>query len=420
MSIAFYAWGILAFIIGTVWFLRCLTLGRVLRKRHILTPSSHVSASATAPIISIVVAAKDEENAIESCVRSLLAQDYLHKEVIVVDDRSSDCTPAILRSLVREYGDRLQVIHVSHLPDGWQGKSHAMLQGVRASTGDWLCFTDADCTQESTKTLSVAMGEVARRKVDFLSITPMLETPTVWERIVQPVCTLALLLWFQPKRVNNRRRKNAYANGAFMLMTRDCYNAIGGHEACRHQLNEDIYMARQAKERGFHLRVVENDGLYKTRMYQTPRAAWRGWSRIFYGCLAPIGRLGPAVAFMAVFSLTPWISALAAWFMWFWGRETTWLCAALGWSAVVFCQWLVLVRYYPVLKLNRWWSLTYFLGACVTFAMLLNAVLKSWGATTTTWRGTVYRKHESTAEPAATPAPVPIAANAVESPVQHV
>jgi hypothetical protein len=80
----------------------------------------------------------------------------------------------------------------------------------------------------------------------------------------------------------------------------------------------------------------------------------------------------------------------------------------------------VLVRYYPVLKLNRWWSLTYFVGATVTLAMLLNAVLKSWGATTTTWRGTVYRKHESTAESATLPEPVQLAANAVESPVHHV
>ncbi len=420
MQVLFYAWCFLGFAVGMVWFLRFLTLGRVLRKRRILVPNSFGAVPADSPKISVLVAAKDEEGAIESCIRSLMSQDYPHMEVIAVDDRSGDRTPTILRSLAREFAGRLHVIHVKHLPDGWQGKSNAMLQGVRASTGEWLCFTDADCTQVSNRTLSVAMGEIAKKQVDFLSITPMLDTPTLWEKIVQPVCTVALLLWFQPKRVNNSQRKNAYANGAFMLLTRKCYDAIGGHEACRQQLNEDIFMARQAKERGFKLRVVENDGLYRTRMYSTLRAAWRGWSRIFYGCLAPIDRLVPALAFMAVFSLMPWISAFAAWTTWIEKGSQQWLSAAIGWTGVVLSQWLVMARYYPVLRLNRWWSLTHFAGAFVTFAMLVNALLKSWGATTTTWRGTVYRKHEYTNEQAADADPLPVPVSSMERPVQHV
>lgn len=90
------------------------------------------------------------------------------------------------------------------------------------------------------------MKEVTEGVVDFLTIIPELEVRANWERVIQPACAFVLMVWFQPDRVNNPKKATAYANGAFMLLHRKCYGAIGGHEEVRCELNEDIRMARLA------------------------------------------------------------------------------------------------------------------------------------------------------------------------------
>ena len=135
------------------------------------------------------------------------------------------------------------------------------------------------------------MGYALREQVDLLSVLPVLETQTVWERIIQPVAGAVMVFWFNPIRVNDPARKAAYANGAFMLIRKEAYEKVGGHAAVRRQLNEDLHMAKLIKQQGLRLRVVQNDGLYLTRMYRNFHETWRGWSRIFYGCFGTVRQL---------------------------------------------------------------------------------------------------------------------------------
>jgi hypothetical protein len=401
MSIAFTMWFILAGGIGLVWLVRLLSLVPVLRRRCVLKPRAYQGPPQPgkpgfpgAPRISILVAARDEEDNIEACVTSLLDQDYPNLQLIVVDDRSRDRTPAILSRLQRQGGSRLRVVTVRELAEGWFGKSHAMREGVRVSDGDWLLFTDADCRQLSPHTVSIAMGEALTQRTDFLTIIPMLETRTVWERIIQPVCSLVIAFWFMPDRVNNPDKSTAYANGAFMLMSRRCYNAIGGHEPVRNRLNEDIELARLAKAAGMRLRVVENKGLYQTRMYPTLRQAWRGWSRIFAGALVSPIRVATAASLIVLLGLVPWASLVAAVIGLIAssaGSAAPWSTAVAAWGVVIVLEQYVLARFYSIVGIQRVWSATYLLGATVTLAMLVNALFKVLGATTTTWRSTTYR-----------------------------
>jgi hypothetical protein len=300
-----------------------------------------------------------------------------------------------------------------------------MREGIAKSTGDWLCFTDADCRQISRRTLSMAMQESLAHEGDFLSVTPVLETHAPWERIIQPVCALVLITWFLPERVNDPKKKTAYANGAFMLMRRSCYEAIGGHERVRTKVNEDIHMARIAKQMGYKLRVVENDDLYRTRMYRAPGEAWRGWSRIFYGCLGSLPRLGVAAALLTVFTLSPWISlvtALTGYGLSDAQSTAPWGLAALSWAGVILAKQLVMWRFYGVLRAGRVWSLTYVLGGAIVLGMLVNAIFKVIGTSTTTWRGTTYHRERlagaetapSTPEPAM-PGPIAEATASVEA-----
>lgn len=393
MTIWFGAWLTLSGIIGVVWLVRCLAMDRFIRRREVLRSDSYDGPPNPAPRLSVLVAAKDEQDNIERCITTLLNQDYPNFEVIAIDDRSTDATPDILRRLELGANRRLRVVTVRSCPAGWCGKNHAMREGVAACSGDWLLFTDADCRQVSGRTLSMTMRETMEHNLDFLSVTPVLETVTAWDKITQPVCALVLIIWFLPRRVNDPACGTAYANGAFMLLRRSCYDAIGGHEQVRDRFNEDIHLARLAKQNGFRLRVMENDGLYITRMYRTAAESWRGWSRIFFGCLGSLPRLAASATLLVFLTILPAISLLVSLI----GlvrsapnRLYEWSIAALLCAGVVILIQMVTWRWYGLLKIRRLWSLTYAFGATVTLGMLLNAMLKAAGATGTTWRGTTY------------------------------
>ena len=190
MSIGFQVWFVLAGGIGLVWLYRLVTFGSVLRGRRVLKPDAFRGSQKDTPSVSILVAARDEEDNIETCVSTLLNQDYPNFELIVINDRSRDGTALILARLQKQFGDRLKVVTVRKCLEGWFGKNHAMHVGVAESRGEWLLFTDADCRQISHRTLSIAVEEARTNGTDFLSIIPKLETRTAWEWILQPACSL--------------------------------------------------------------------------------------------------------------------------------------------------------------------------------------------------------------------------------------
>lgn len=373
------------------WIVRGVVIERYRRRERTLREDTHPGPPNPAPSVSILVAGKDEEENIETCVRSLLAQDYPNAEIIVINDRSTDATPEIVDRLAREAGGKLRAIHVRELPDGWYGKHHAMHLGVQASRGEWLLFTDADCRQTSPRSVSMAMQEAVKRKIDFLSVLPVLDNQRPWERWLQPVCAAILLFWFQPRKVNKSYRKEAYANGAFMLMSRRCYDAIGGHTAFRQQANEDIHMARTAKELGMKLRVIPNDGLYVAHMYRTLREASRGWARIFYGCLGTRRAIALAMAFLCFFSLLPSLSLIGSAVKWLATGAATWKTATLVWLGVVVTAQVSLIPWYRTIKTPVVWSLGYPIGGALALGILAHSFLQVSGLARTMWRGTNYR-----------------------------
>jgi glycosyltransferase involved in cell wall biosynthesis len=389
----FRIWYILAGVIGAIWLFRHWAISYALRRRRVLHSGDYDPLGSDAPKISVLVAAKDEEANIEACIRSLLDQDYPDYEIIAINDRSTDATLPILRGLEKEAGGRLTVIDVDHLPEGWFGKNNAMHQGMSSATGEYFCFVDADCRQTSRRSLSTAMAHALHYNTDFLSIFPRLEAPTVWERVLQPVCAGLLFTWFPANKVNKRHRKTAYANGQFMLLRRSCYETIGGHERVRTQVNEDMHFARLVKMHGLRLRVVENEDLYVARMYRAPRELWRGWSRIFYGSIGSVWKLLLSMASILLLTLLPWVSLIVAVFAAACsptGQAGEWVKAIGAWAIVVALMQLAAVRLYRIFRVGAVWSLGYPLAALTTLGILFSALLKVLGLTATTWRGTTY------------------------------
>jgi glycosyltransferase involved in cell wall biosynthesis len=345
-----------------------------------------------APRISVVIAAKDEAETIEACVRSMLSQDYPNFEVIVCNDRSNDDTGPIVARIAAE-DDRLTLVNIEHLPEGWYGKNNAMQTGIAQAAGDWICMIDADCKQHSTRTLSVAMQYAQDENADLLSVLPVLEMKGFWENIIQPVCGAIMMIWFRPDRVNNPRRSTAYANGAFMLIKRSAYQAIGTHEAVRQELNEDMRMAWLLKKAGLMLRVVRCHGLYTVRMYTSFSRILRGWSRIFFGTFGTLGRLSMSILVIVLMSLMPYVAAAIGAIAWGLGNWGGWLaaCGLVGGVAVAL-QLSAIFRFYRLIDAVPALFWTYPLGCSMGLYALILALGKLRPGAKVVWKSTAYAK----------------------------
>lgn len=371
-----------------MWASRLVLLGVIDRIVPTLRPRSLNRDELSAlPRLSVLVAAKDEAANIETCIRSLLAQDYPNLEIICVDDRSTDATPEILKRLAAEDA-RLKCTSITELPEGWFGKNNAMRQAVEMSTGDWLCFTDADCTMESPHSLATSVRHALDVGAEFLSILPEHEVQSTCERIVQPACSAVMMLWFSPIAVN--RGRVAYANGAFMLLQRSCYEAIGGHTAVRHKINEDIHLARRARSSGKRLVVTTARGLYSVRMYDTFARLWAGWTRIFAGSFSKKWHIVRAIIVLTYFTFLPWSAfaasaVVAGWRDWSWTGLTT-----ISAASCLF-QLATMLAFYRLNRVSSVYGLVYPIGAVIALGTLLNAVKCAAAGGSFTWRGTRYR-----------------------------
>ena len=383
---------VLSGLVAVVWMLRHFQIGHQEGRQSVLHAGCP-GPPEDAPKISVVVAAKDEAENIEQCMRTMLAQDYPDFELIVCNDRSTDDTAAIAERVAAE-DSRARLINIQSLPEGWCGKSHAMQKGIAASSGPWICMIDADCSQTSDRTLSTAIQYAIDNRVDLLSVLPTLEMRSFWEAVVQPVCSGMLMIWYDPADVNNPRKPQAYANGAFMLIRRSAYEAIGTHEAIRDRLTEDMNMAAEVKRSGLNLKVIRNSGLYQVRMYSSLREMVRGWSRIFFGTFPTLGRLTLCLLALLVMGLGPWVVtplgfALAA------ATEATsiwWLACGIAGAAAAVMQITVLVRFYRICDLKARMVWTYPLGNLVAIYATVFAMTRHLPNARVIWKDTSYAR----------------------------
>jgi GT2 family glycosyltransferase len=369
-------------LLACAWLLYGFQLYRLQRGFPVISSRNPLSASEDSPLVSIIVAAKDEQENIESCINSLLSQTYAQFEVIVVNDRSSDNTAALVENLRQQHPDRLKVISISQVPEGWGGQNHALWQGVQASQGEWLCFTDADCRFLSTKTLTSAMYEVRYRKLDLLSVFPTVVLSSFWEKMYLPLCVLVLLTRLKISDTNDRSRPGAYANGAFMLMHRDAYQELGGHEKVRSQVNDDVCLARLAKQAGKSVFIMASEDFLSTKMYSSLTASWFGWTRNFTGTLKTPGNLLWAFASSAVLFVMPWLGLLLT--------IPVMQIEFYALLLVVILSQIVMWRVYQSYPVNPLWSLLYFPGAILVVLILANALVRSWRYAAIEWHGVKY------------------------------
>jgi glycosyltransferase involved in cell wall biosynthesis len=239
----------------------------------------------TSPDASVIVPARDEEACLGSCLESLVAQEGISLEIIVVDDGSTDRTRAIAQSF-----PDVRIIDAPALPPGWSGKNNAMFAGASAAGGEWLLFTDAD-TVHLPGSLARSVAEAKRRHAELLSYSPQQEVHGLAEKAVMPVIFAELAITHRPARVSDPRYSAAAANGQYLLISHAAYDAVGGHRAVATTLLEDVALARAVKQSGRNIFFRYAADAVRTRMYRSFSQLREGWTKNLVLLFPSPGRL---------------------------------------------------------------------------------------------------------------------------------
>ncbi len=242
--------------------------------------------------VSICVPARNEEAVIERCLVSTLEQSYEKVNVLVLDDGSTDRTPRILSELKRRYPDTLVVLSGSERPEGWLGKPYACHQLGKAAEGDLIIFADAD-TWFDKDMVTKAVHAFESRKLDFLTIWPDQIMLTFWEKMIVPLVYYALLGFlpvtyterppnWMPKSFRSKYKTMfAAACGQFMAFKRDFYHEIGGHDAVKDQIVEDVELARQVMKYDGRMMMMHGLNQVFCRMYTSADEIYQGFRKNF-------------------------------------------------------------------------------------------------------------------------------------------
>ena len=257
-----------------------IALARSSRSRSLDDVSPDVGTAA--PLVSVVIPARNEARNIERCVRSVLSTRYPSIEVIVVNDHSTDDTATIARTIAAS-DPRLRVIEAPQLPPDWFGKQWACATGANAARGDLLVFTDAD-TQHAPDLLPRVVNAMHDRGAELLSVAGHQEMRTFWERVIQPqLFALIAIRYGGTEHMSNAKRpEDAIANGQFIAVSRDAYDAIGGHALVRDRVAEDLSMAQEFVRAGRRVVVLLARQQLSTHMYASLREIVGGWRKNIY------------------------------------------------------------------------------------------------------------------------------------------
>ncbi len=278
LEITSYILGVVTVISTSMWLGIAYRLLAMARSKSTIREGMQLSVPEEVQV-SIVVPAHNEERVIERCVSSLRNQTHKNIQIIFVLDRCTDGTLDILLKHADE-DSRIHLIENDHCPDDWAGKCNAARVGATKATGEWLLFTDAD-TKFDSELVRCSVASAIKRNASLLSILSSLTITKTFERIVQPIASTFLVRQYPVDRINREHRSRPFANGQVLLFSRESYESIGGHEAVKDDLLEDIAFARKIHAEGGKVQVLFADGLLRCSMYPTFEAFKTGWKRIY-------------------------------------------------------------------------------------------------------------------------------------------
>lgn len=271
---------------------------------------SKIAPRADGPVVSIVVAARNEERGIENGVRSLIRLTYPSLELIIVNDRSTDQTKEILERL-RNEDPRIVVMTVETLPAGWLGKNHALALGAAKARGDLLLFTDADVVFEPSM-LGRAVRVIEDERLDHLTALPDVVTKGIALTALVVSFGVLFAIYTRPWKARDPRSRHHIGVGAFNLIRRTAYQRIGTHAAIALRPDDDLQLARAVKEAGLLQDVVHAREFLSVEWYTSVSAMVDGLMKnAFAGINYSVPALLGSTLALFIFNIWPWM-ALAA------------------------------------------------------------------------------------------------------------
>ena len=337
---------------------------------------------AECPSISLIFAARDEEEKLPAALATLAQLDYPHLEIIAVNDRSQDSTRKTLDEFAR--GDtRVRVVHVEALPNGWLGKPHALQKAYEVSTGEWLLFTDAD-VRFSSDSLRRAVNLAKQRNADHLTLFGDVEMHGFWETTLITFFGMMFHLATDPSRVSNPHSWTYVGVGAFQLLKRSTYEAVGTHRRLAMEVVDDMKLGKIVKQAGFRSCVGLAQDAVVIRWHAGLGNLVRGVTKNFFAALGynlPLVLLATIV--MLLLNVAPFIAIFAAhgWIRIFAAIAVT---IAIGFHVGVNI----------VMRVSPLYALTHPLGALLFCYMLLRSTAVTLWHGGVTWRGTFYPLNE--------------------------
>lgn len=336
------------------------------------------ASDADCPRISLIFAARDEEEKLPAALATLISIDYPNLQIIAVNDRSQDATPQILDDFASTHA-RLKVVHVTDLPPGWLGKTHSLQKAYEASDGDWLLFTDADVSFKADA-LRRCITLIRALSLDHLTLFCGIEMVTFWEKVLISFFGMSFNLAIQPHRVSNPHSRAYVGVGAFQMVKRSVYETCGTHRRIAMEVIDDVKLGKRIKLGGFHSGVAIAPDAVSVRWHAGLVNLVRGVEKNFFAAAQfKLSQVAAQVLGLLVFNVAPLFGLLL-------GHGTVRILAAL--ALLIPVGFLAGVD--VVMGISPLYALTLPLAATVFTYMLLRSTFITLKQGGIYWRGTFY------------------------------
>jgi glycosyltransferase involved in cell wall biosynthesis len=334
------------------------------------------------PRISLLFAARDEEEKLSGALERLAKIDYPDLEIVAVDDRSSDATGRILDTFARK-NERMRVVHVTELPAGWLGKPHGLQKAYESSRGEWLLFTDAD-VRFAPDSLRRAVTMVRAQKADHLTLFGDVLMDGFWETVLLTFFGLAMHVGNESHRVSNPNSRAYIGVGAFQLIRRSAYEACGTHKRLAMEVVDDMKLGKMVKLGRFRSCIGVAQEFVSIRWHSGVGNVIRGVTKNFFAALGyrlPLFLV--ALCGMLLTNVAPFVAVILG-HGWVRGLAAVSVVIALGFHVGVDLT----------MKVSPLYALTHPLGAILfCYMMARSAAVTLWRGGVE-WRGTFYKLEE--------------------------
>jgi glycosyltransferase involved in cell wall biosynthesis len=331
------------------------------------------------PRISLMFAARDEEEKLPAALASLAAIDYPNLEIIAVDDRSTDGTARIMDDFAAAHS-RFRVVHVTELPAGWLGKPHALQQAYEASSGKWLVFTDAD-VRFHPEVLGRSISIVRANNLDHLTLFCDLDMVGFWETVLITFFGLSFQMATDPYRVGNPNSRTYVGVGAFQMLKRSAYEASGGHCRLAMEVVDDMKLGKIVKMSGFRSGVAVARDFVAVRWHAGAGNLIRGVTKNFFaGSSFNLWQAGAGFLGILMLNAGPFVA----------------LPFVHGWMLILALISVIIILMFHagvdiVMRVSPLYAFTHPIGAVLFAYMLLRSTVVTLRQGGIVWRGTFYK-----------------------------